>query len=83
ARKPAEIRASRVAPEMDTLPLYRQAYQDAQLDRTAQLDARMELNQRFALPLACLLMTLIGIPLGITRRRAGKSAAVVMTVAIA
>jgi len=83
ARKPEEIRASRIAPEMDTLPLYRQAYEDASLDRTARLDARMELNQRFALPLACLLMTLIGIPLGITRRRAGKSAAVVMTVAIA
>ncbi|HEV2199795.1 MAG TPA: LptF/LptG family permease [Bryobacteraceae bacterium] len=83
ARKPEEIRASRVAPEMDTLPLYRRGYQDASLDRTALLDARMELNQRFALPLACVLMTLIGIPLGITRRRAGKSAAVVMTVAIA
>ena len=83
AHKPEEIHASRVAPEMDTLPLYRQAYKDAPLDRTERLDARLEFHQRFALPLACLFMTLIGIPLGITRRRAGKSAAVVMTVAIA
>ncbi len=83
AKKPDEIHAIRVAPEMDTGPLYRQAYKDASLDRTARLDARTELNQRFAMPLACLLMALIGVPLGITRRRAGKSAAVVMTVAIA
>jgi LPS export ABC transporter permease LptF len=83
AKKPDEIHAIRVAPEMDTAPLYRQAYKDASLDRTARLDARTELNQRFAMPLACLLMALIGVPLGITRRRAGKSAAVVMTVAIA
>ncbi len=83
AKKPDEIHATRVAPEMDTIPLYRQAYKDASLDRTAKLDARVELNQRFALPLACLLMAMIGVPLGITRRRAAKSAAVVMTVAIA
>jgi LPS export ABC transporter permease LptG len=87
AKKPEEIRAIRVAPEMDTIPLYQQAYrqeyQDTTLDRTARLDARVELNQRFAMPLACLLMALIGVPLGITRRRAGKSAAVVMTVGIA
>ena len=49
----------------------------------AMLDARIELHQRFALPLACVLMALIGVPLGITARRAGKSAAVVLTVAIA
>ncbi len=83
AKKPEEIRAIRVAPEMDTGPLYRQAYKDTTLDRTARLDARTELNQRFAMPLACLLMALIGVPLGITRRRAGKSAAVVLTVGIA
>ena len=83
ARKPDEIHASRVAPELDTIPLYRQAYNDASLDRTSRLDARIELHQRFAMPLACLLMALIGVPLGIARRRAGKSAAVVMTVAIA
>lgn len=83
AKKPEEIRAIRVAPEMDTLPLYKQAYKDKTLDRTARLDAQTEFNQRFAMPLACLLMALIGVPLGISRRRAGKSAAVVLTVAIA
>ena len=83
ASKPAEVRATRPSVEMDTRPLYRMAYHDASLDRTAKLDARTELNQRLALPLACVLMALVGLPLGITRRRAGKSAAVVMTAALA
>ena len=47
------------------------------------LDARIEFNTRFALPLACILLSLAGVPLGITTRRAGKSAAVVLTVALA
>ena len=50
---------------------------------TENLDARIELHQRLALPVACLLMALIGVPLGITRRRAGRSAAVVLTFALA
>ena len=83
ARKPAEVRASQPTIEMDTLPLYRQAYHDPALTPTAKLDARIELHQRFALPFACVLMALVGIPLGITRRRTGKSTAVVMTVVLA
>ena len=72
AKKPDEVRAIRVAPEMDTRPLYRQAYEDTTIDRATRLDARTEFNERFAMPLACLLMALIGVPLGITRRRAGE-----------
>ncbi len=83
AQKPNEVRASRASTEMDTMPLYHQAYRVPSPDRNAVLDARIELHQRFALPLACLLLPLAGIPLGITARRAGKSAAVVLTVALA
>jgi len=83
ARKPAEVRAAQPTVEMDTLPLYRQAYHDAELTPTAKLDARIELHQRLALPLACVLMALVGVPLGITRKRAGKSSAVVMTAFLA
>jgi LPS export ABC transporter permease LptF len=83
ARKPPEAKASHPAVEMDTLPLYEQAYHDAALGRAEKLDARIELHQRFALPLACVLMALAAVPLGITRRRAGKSAAVVLTAALA
>src|ERR1700676_193149 len=83
ASKPAEVRATRPSVEMDTRPLYRLPYRNLSLDRTEKLDARTEFNQRLALPFACLLMALVGIPLGITRRRAGKSAAVVMTAGLA
>src|SRR5258708_35708207 len=83
ARKPVEVRATVSTVGMDTVPRYRQAYHDATLSPTAQLDARIELHQRLALPWACVLMALVGVPLGITRRRAGKSAAVVMTAVLA
>lgn len=83
ASRPAERQVSRPAVEMDTRPLYRLSYRTKDADRRQILDARIELHQRFALPLACILLALSGIPLGITSRRAGKSAAVVMTVAIA
>jgi len=83
AQRPNEARASRPVIEMDTRPLYRQAYHNASLDRTDLLEARIELHQRFALPMACILLALTSVPLGITRRRSGKSAAVVLTVALA
>ena len=53
------------------------------LEREEMLDDRIELHGGWPLPLACMLLALAGIPLGITTRRAGKSAAVVLTVVIA
>lgn len=47
------------------------------------VEARVELHQRFALPLACLLLALIGIPLGISSKKSGRSAALVTTVFVA
>jgi LPS export ABC transporter permease LptG/LPS export ABC transporter permease LptF len=47
------------------------------------LEATLELHQRFALPLACVLLALLGVPLGVSSRRGGKSAAFVMTVLFA
>ncbi|MGA3186819.1 MAG: LptF/LptG family permease [Bryobacteraceae bacterium] len=83
AEKPAAATISKPVTEMDTPPLYRVAYRTPGLDKTAKLDAQIELNTRFALPLACILLSLAGVPLGITTRRAGKSGAVVLTVALA
>ena len=74
APRPSEVRA-RPFVEMDTGPLWREARRS--------IDARIELHQRLALPLACVLLALVGIPLGISSRKAGKSAAFVMTVALA
>src|ERR1700722_18308959 len=83
AEKPKEATLSRPVVEMDTRPLYRMAYRTPALDKTSKLDAQIEINNRFALPLACILLSLAGVPLGITTRRAGKSGAVVLTVALA
>ncbi|MBM3728054.1 MAG: YjgP/YjgQ family permease [Acidobacteria bacterium] len=74
AQKRDEKRAKAYS-ELDTIPLYREA-------RT-NVDAAIELHRRLALPPACLLLALIGAPLGVSSRKSGKSAAYVLTVAIA
>jgi lipopolysaccharide export system permease protein len=82
ATKPNEVHAKGYT-EIDTLPLYRLAYHDKTLDRDNVIQARIELHQRLALPPACFLLALIGIPLGISSRKGGKSSAFVVTVAVA
>ena len=42
----------------------------------------IELHKRFAYPAACLVLMLIGIPLGISSRRGGKSTGFVVTIAL-
>ncbi len=82
ATKPNEVHA-RGYTELDTLPLYRLAYHKPDLDHDDVIQARIELHQRLALPPACFLLALIGIPLGISSRKGGKSSAFVVTVALA
>ncbi len=41
-----------------------------------------ELHQRFSIPFACLLLGLIGAPLGIRRSRSGKSASIAIALAV-
>ncbi len=48
-----------------------------------RIQARIELHQRLALPPACVLLALIGIPLGVSSRKGGKASAFVVTVALA
>ncbi len=74
AAKPREAPSKPVL-ETDTLPLLRLARNS--------VEARVELHQRFAFPLACLLLASIGIPLGISSKKAGRSAAMVTTVFVA
>lgn len=52
-------------------------------EAAASLEARIELHQRFALPLACVLLALTGMPLGVSSRKGGKSTAFVITVIFA
>lgn len=83
ASKPAEVHATKEYTEMETRPLYREAYKNPGLELARQIAARIELNQRLALPPACLLLALIGIPLGVSSRKGGKSSALVLTVGLA
>jgi LPS export ABC transporter permease LptF/LPS export ABC transporter permease LptG len=82
ATKPNEVRAKGFT-ELDTIPLYRIAYKDKTVDPENVIQARIELHQRLALPPACFLLALIGIPLGVSSRKGGKASAFVLTVALA
>jgi LPS export ABC transporter permease LptG/LPS export ABC transporter permease LptF len=75
AARPTEVRTARPFSEIDTPPLF----VEAQHSR----EAAIELNKRLALPFGCVLLALVGIPLGVSSRKAGKSAAFVMTVFLA
>lgn len=74
AAKRSEILPRRYT-SMDTGPLWRA--------RRESVEAAIELHQRLALPPACILLALIGIPLGVSSRKGGKASAFVLTVAIA
>ncbi|HLH41329.1 MAG TPA: LptF/LptG family permease [Bryobacteraceae bacterium] len=83
AQRAQGVSNSHPSTEIDTVPLYREAYHNKTIDSDQRLSDRIELHQRLALPLACILLAMAGVPLGITSRRAGKSSAVVLTVVIA
>ena len=55
----------------------------ALLERVRGPDPRpylIELNNRFAFPAACMVLTLVGVPLGVASRRGGKSSGFVYTI---
>src|SRR5579875_2064852 len=83
AQKQEELNLNKTVQEMDTGPLYKRVYRRHDLSREDYVDAAIELHQRFALPLACVLLALVGIPLGVSSRKGGKSAAFVVTVLVA
>ena len=83
ATKPNEVHAKGTTPKSIQCRLYRIAYKDPATLPDQLIEARIELHQRLALPPACFLLALIGIPLGVSSRKGGKSAAFVMTVALA
>lgn len=64
--KPAEAPGQKPK-EMGTRQLMRYAGAD-------RLEAAIELHQRFTFPVACVMLALVGIPLGIATRKGGKSA---------
>ena len=73
----SETRLGRMDTAIYALPM------DALLQRTHGPDARgfqLELQTRFSYPAACLVLMLVGVPLGVISRRGGKSSGLVFTV---
>ncbi|HZS55134.1 MAG TPA: LptF/LptG family permease, partial [Bryobacteraceae bacterium] len=83
AQKQEDLQLNKTVQEMDTGPLYKRVYRSHGLSHEDYVDAAIELHQRFALPLACVLLGLVGIPLGVSSRKGGKSAAFIVTVLLA
>ena len=83
AQKQEDLQLNKTVQEMDTGPLYKRVYRRHDLSHEDYVDAAIELHQRFALPLACVLLGLVGVPLGVSSRKGGKSAAFIMTVLLA
>ncbi len=75
AAKPRGETTAKAFVSTDTGPLLAEARRSR--------EASIELHQRFALPLACVLLAMLGVPLGISSRKAGKSAAFVLAVFLA
>jgi LPS export ABC transporter permease LptF len=70
--KAPEAQRAKAYTEMDTRPLLEEAKKNR--------DADIELQRRLSLPPACLLLALVGLPLGASSRKSGKSSAFVLTV---
>jgi LPS export ABC transporter permease LptG/LPS export ABC transporter permease LptF len=83
AQKQEELQLNKTVQELDTVPLYKRVYGHQNLRREDYVDGAIEFHQRFALPLACVLLALIGVPLGISSRKGGKSGAFIITVLLA
>ena len=80
---PAEAPKNKSIVEMDTLELYGKVF--SEVPAGSDLDRRkgvIELNRRLALPLAVLVFSILGLPLGVVTRRGGKSFGFVVSLVI-
>jgi LPS export ABC transporter permease LptG/LPS export ABC transporter permease LptF len=81
ATQQTEVKA-RAFREMPTRELYRFVKTaDPKSDDGAT--SRVELHSRLALPLACLMLGLVGVPLGVQSRKGGKSASYITAILLA
>ena len=84
AQKPSELHVAHEVTEIDTGPLYRRVYRHSMpLTHDEWVEAAIELHKRFAIPFACVLLGVVGIPLGVSSRKGGKASAFVLTVLLA
>jgi LPS export ABC transporter permease LptG/LPS export ABC transporter permease LptF len=62
--------------------LWRRANTQAATNGRAPSIYRIEFNKRFSYPFACLVLMLVGVPLGIASKRGGKSTGFVLTIVL-
>jgi len=72
-----KVDESQPASEMDIATLHRKTLSS---DPLSARWYRIELHRRFALPTACLVLALVGIPLGLSSKKSGKSGGFVLTI---
>ena len=78
----ATTQAIRSFREMNVRELVQQAKMAAPSDLATYNVARVEIHKKFALPFACIVFGVLGLPLGITNRRGGKSSGFTLSIAI-
>jgi LPS export ABC transporter permease LptG/LPS export ABC transporter permease LptF len=62
--------------------LWRRANSQPAINGRASSAYRIEFNRRFSYPFACLVLMLVGVPLGISSKRGGKSTGFVVTIVL-
>lgn len=64
------------------LPTWKLPTEARHVDRVASRWYSIEFHRRFALPTACLVLALVGIPLGLSSKKGGKSSGFVLTIVL-
>jgi LPS export ABC transporter permease LptG/LPS export ABC transporter permease LptF len=78
----AELRRVRQLRELTFRELLQQARVLSHTDRALYRLAKVEIHKKFTFPFACLALGLVGLPLGITNRRGGKSSGFSLSIGI-
>ena len=65
-----------------TVAELRQKIRDRLAEGRSADSARVEIHKKFSIPFACLVFGLIGVPLGITSRRGGRSSGLALAIAV-
>jgi LPS export ABC transporter permease LptG/LPS export ABC transporter permease LptF len=76
------VRSARQLRELTLRELMQQARVLSHTDRVLYRMAKVEIHKKFTFPFACLALGLVGLPLGITNRRGGKSSGFSLSIAI-
>ncbi len=77
AAQSRQVSESTTLSEMNLAQLFNAAHKG---DPTSQRWAMIEFHRRLALPTACLVLAMVGVPLGLSSKKGGKSSGFVLTI---